>query len=200
MEYRLALSIMIFWIILGSSVYACISIPKVETKSNCEISFEPRANETYVWKNETYVLEILNARSKECLLDENDIQILKDFVINGYSVKEQTDEEYRAFFEAAKEANEGRPENCLAYEAIHRNDSWTGYVRTGLLYQNGECIAPECGGGSANIIWNDLEYGISRTPLVNQITSNFYLMAFLALVVLVSIFLYIKRKSKKKKH
>jgi hypothetical protein len=193
MEYRLALSIMIFWIILGSSVYACISIPRVETKNNCEISFER-------WTNETYVLEILNARSKECLLDENDIQILKDFVINGYSVKEQTDEEYRAFFETVKKANEGRPENCLAYEAIHRNDSWTGYVRTGLLYQNGECIAAKCGGGSANIIWNDLEYGISETPLVNQITSNFYLMAFLALVVLVSIFLYVKRKSKKKKH
>lgn len=145
----------VLFIALSNSVYACISIPSLELKN----SRMPNREKIFFveYKNETAVLYQLNEVNSQCnCLRDEDIEIIKSFIMNGYSVKEQTNDEYNFFLEKVRNANKGRPESCLAYLAVHRNDSWTGYVKTGYMYENGKCIAATCSGAVANLLWNDL--------------------------------------------
>jgi hypothetical protein len=126
--------------------------PIIETKTNCTVEFN---FENY--KNETAVLEILRNKKELCNLSENDFPILKDFVVSGYSVKEQTYEEYTAFLKEAEQANFGRPNDCLEYEAVSHKGRWTGYVKTGYTYtKEYGCVVVPCFSPTVNIIWNDL--------------------------------------------
>ena len=148
-------SFIVFFIVFSNPVYACISIPSLELKN----SGMPNREKIFFveYKNETAVLYQLNEVNSQCnCLRDEDIEIIKSFIMNGYSVKEQTNDEYNLFLEEVRNANKGRPESCLAYLAVHRNDSWTGYVKTGYMYENGKCIAATCSGAVANLLWNDL--------------------------------------------
>jgi hypothetical protein len=173
---------------LGSLIFseiglACIRIPSIEFKNeNCNVEFKFEE-----YKNENVVLNILNEKKLSCNLNTDDIFILRDYVISGYSVKEQTDEEYNLFLKEANNANSGRPDDCLAYQAIYQRDRWTGYIETGYHYDaiNG-CAVPLCGGSpSVNIKWNDLS--TSQSPY-------FYIYLIILLFVIIIAFIYKLRK------
>ena len=143
-------------ILFSTSVFACISIPNIEFKKECPYSHFEFYND-----NES-ISEQINRIQNECniSLTNDDIEIIRDFITNGYSIKEQTQEEYNQFLETANEANNGRPEECLAYKAVSYNgERWTGYIRTGYAFsETGGCAVPLCGGSpNINIIWNDLK-------------------------------------------
>jgi hypothetical protein len=107
------------------------------------------------YKNESKVIEMLSSMN----LSDLDIKIVKNFVLNGYSIIEQTDEEYASFLSQANEKNERRPSDCMAYSAVYRNGTWTAYIMTGNAYSKklGECAYPNCAGANANLKWNSLK-------------------------------------------
>ena len=191
-------------LISSNFVSACIGLPKIETKRGCNLFYEghlyinEEGQERLDWKNETHMLNFLEAEKNRCGFNENDIEIIKDFIINGYSVKEQTDNEYNDFFEMAEKANEGRPENCLAYLAVYRNSSWTGYIKTGYAYGGDDsCAAMSCSGVSANVLWNELEYipPPGDTGIGAQSYTFYYILAII-IIILSILFFAIKLRKK----
>ena len=177
------LTIFISILLFSNIAFACISIPFIESKNeNCNVQFRFEDS-----RNESAVLNILNEKKSSCNLNNEDISILKDYVINGYSVKEQTDEEYALFLQEANKANFGRPDDCLDYQAIYHMGRWTGYIKTGYHYDAiGGCAVPLCGGSpSTNIKWNDLTS--SQSPY-------FFIFLLILLFVIVVAFVYKIRK------
>ncbi len=137
--------------LLPQEANACVSFPEIHMKNGCVISFDQESS-----KEEMAVLSKLRADKERCGLNESDTAILTDYVLNGYSIKEATDEEYQVFLQETKRANARLPKDCLAYEAVSHRGRWTGCVETGLLYHLGECLTPKCVGASVQIRWNDL--------------------------------------------
>ena len=182
MNKRQILTIFFLNILIFSEIgLACIRIPSIEFKNeSCNIDFKPEE-----YRNETAVLNILNEKKLSCNLNEDDISILKDYIISGYSVKEQTDEKYNLFLKEANDANFGRPDDCLAYQAVYHRSKWTGYVETGYAYSGGSCAVPLCGGAISKVLWNDLS--ASQSPY-------FYIFLLILVAIIVIAFIYkIKR-------
>lgn len=162
-KYMLILVFAFSLVILLNSAFACISPPTIKTKSGCELSYEGydwydpiKDNSYFSLNNETHIFNFINEKKEECNFSEEDVNILTDFISNGYSVIEQDEEEYKIFLDEANKANKERPEFCLAYEAVAHRGRWTG-LQTGSMYVNGSCVRALCGGGLKNIIWNDLK-------------------------------------------
>ena len=72
------------------------------------------------YRKESAVLNQLNEINIQCNCLTDDIEIIKDYVMNGYSVKEQTDEEYNLFLEEVKKANEGRLKDCSLFGCLQK--------------------------------------------------------------------------------
>jgi len=161
-KFILSAILLLSLIAFSSTAYACISFPHLDLKSE-DVDNQANIMSFYenTYNNETAVIDQLNEINNQCTcLTDDDINIIKEYIMNGYSVKEQTEEEYSLFLEEARKANEERPEDCLAYGALHHRNGWTGYTHSGAEYDKelGQCIVPLCGGGSPqiNAEWNDL--------------------------------------------
>jgi len=144
-----SLIIILFSLSIFPLISACISYPTFEGK-NCNISF-------LNYFNKTEVNNLLNTNIEKCIFTDDDIPILVGLISNGYSVKEQTDSEYEKFLTKAEKDNSERPSDCLDYKAVARNNTWTGYVRTGSMYSKEHgCVMAKCAGTTVNLIWNVL--------------------------------------------
>jgi hypothetical protein len=118
MKKILFLFVILLLIFLSSLVSACINFPIVETK---------HGNFSIDEFNETKIIEKFNSyNSNNNIFNENDIIILKNFIINRYSVNEQTDEEYKLFLKQVKKTNK-RWFCGKIYGNVTREDRWTGY-------------------------------------------------------------------------
>lgn len=136
-------------------VIACISYPTIETQNG---------NFSVGEYNETKIIEALNyykTNYNKFNLDDNDLIILTNFIKNGYSVKEQTDEEYQVFLKSAKKKNKGWWCGNY-YNAVARKGDWTGYIigqreRTIFWIPCPKVtLFKNCAAGYSNIVWNDL--------------------------------------------
>ena len=128
-----------------------------EIKFNCNnIVFE-----SYQIINKSFVLELLNSGKEACGLNNEDIDILSEFIFNGYSVKEQNDDEYSDFLSYIKAYNQNSSNKCQEYDAVYHKRIFTGYHKQDKFPDsNGLCnIMKRCGGSvSLNMIWNDLSF------------------------------------------
>jgi len=164
---------------------ACIPVTTLQVKNkSCFIQF-------YL-KNETELNNILKDKKEICGLNEEDLMIIKDYVLNGYQVKEQTEEEYASFLKEASQANNLRPKDCLVYSAVSHKGRWTGYMETGNAYSTKTkmCAASECLGGSGNIIWNDLQLK-NEFWSINNIA---YVLIITAIIIVIGLILLKHRK------
>jgi hypothetical protein len=174
--------------------HACISFPQIKTKSNINIGLD---YDNY--NNYSAITELLNSKKTILNLSDSDMTILSEFVINGYSVKEQTDEEYVIFLEEAEKQNNITPEGCGVsyYNAVTHNGRWTGYILsekypTNMDWDN--CPQSNCIGGGAvtNIIWNDL---VPKNTEANDYSKYYYFGAVILIVILVFLILKTRKKS-----
>lgn len=182
--------VVLMGVVLGSLASACISFPGIELRQNSTYSNNIFFEGGY--RNESAVLEQLNMNKDLAGLSDEDIQILKDFIINGYSVKEQTDDEYNLFLEEAEKANAEAPSNCPVYGAVSHKGRWTGYIWTGNVVNDvGMCGPKErCAGALANIIWNDLKENVGN---VKSYAVYYWIIGALV-VIMVSVVLIVKSK------
>ncbi len=178
-------------IALAGIASACVFYPSVSGGDGCSIGFDEK------YRNATAVLELLGDNSGACGLTGEDIAIIKEFVINGYSVERQDDESYRAFLQEAADANAARPADCQDYLAVARNGGWTGYVKSGRGYENGQCITYRCSAPVAQILWNDL---VPTAPGEGSSTVSAppaWMAYLMVAVVMTGLFLYMLRLRKK---
>ena len=175
---------------LAGTASACVFYPQADYGEGCKIAFDEG------YRNATAVLGILGENGGRCALAADDIAVLKDFVINGYSVESQDDERYRAFLQEAASANAARPVDCQDYLAVARNGRWTGYVRSGLGYNNGQCITYRCSGPVAQILWNDLEYALPGEGPSTTSAPPAWMAYLIVAVVMTGLFLYMLRLRK----
>lgn len=190
----------------SSPVYGCIALPRFETKTGCDLRLD--------FKDEQQTTRYLESEKEHCGLniDNEDIEIIKNFVVNGYSVKEQTGEEYDSFLEEVRLVNKSRPENCLAYLAVYKKEKWTGYIGTGYTYtKDGRCLVTTCSQAVANVLLNDLtpapisEAQESSSGLPTQVhelkkvteRSRYQVIAALS-ILLITLFAFINLKRRKK--
>lgn len=218
MKTKFILLVAIFsFILFSSSVLACISSPYIETKNNSTVQIPIESyvdttgrNVSYqtsycnkVWfdlgeyGNETLVINRLNSLKEGCGFSTSDVSFLTEFVINGYSVKEQNDQEYEIFLQEANQSNQGRPNDCLDYLATSHKDRWTGFIRSGRDYRNGECIRYKCSNVFVNIIWNDLlPIGNNLNDSANKQDYSKYYYFGAVIVIIFLIILIIKFRKK----
>lgn len=187
------LFIMVFFIAIFFAVSfssACVSFPKIETLNNCTLELESNYND------EVEVLSYLNQNKDKCSIQNSEISDLKDFIINGYSVKEQSQEEYLLFLEEAEELS--NKTGCSEYYlAVARKGRFTGYV---LAYKSGGingtiCPAPSCKSVSANIIWNDLNTNQTITEIAEVKTSKLPYFILSIIIILIIILLILRKFS-----
>lgn len=140
-------------------------------------------------RNEFLFADKFDILKDVCGLTDSDVSILKDYISNGYTVKEQTDEEYSLFLNEANKANEWRPNTCLDYVAVSHRGKWTGFMRSGIEYRNGQCLITKCGsfGGVSKIIWNDL-------PSLTKRTYAYIIVPILAISLIVFLVLRFRKK------
>lgn len=167
-------------VFVGSCVFACVSFPEIGTKNNCTLAVVDFAD----YRNETVILGILNNQKESCGFNSGDINIIKDFIINGYSVNEQTLNEYQRFLKEVKVQN--NKSGCTAYyPAVTHIGGWTGYILDSRVKDEfgNDCPLPDCTGASIKIIWNDL------LPTVNskQDYSKYYYWVVLGVVFILLI-------------
>ena len=70
---------------------------------------------------------IIRAKLSEMNLSEDDINIITGFIINGYTVQEQTLDEYNEFLYYAEQINKN-PKSCYVFKAIAHKGRWTGAI------------------------------------------------------------------------
>jgi len=173
-NFVLSLVVLLTFTLLVSSAQACISFPSLELKSDLVDNQANIMSFRENYNDETAVLAQLSDINDLCsCLTADDMDVIKDFVVHGYSVKEQTNEEYVLFLEEVKQTNDGRPDDCLSYQAVSHNSDWTGYIATGSVYDEVRgCAVPTCGGGQpiVNLLWNDL-VSVTQVPEVQPQTS-----------------------------
>ncbi|MFQ6010518.1 MAG: hypothetical protein ACE5J7_05390, partial [Candidatus Aenigmatarchaeota archaeon] len=181
---KLVLATMFALVIMSQAAFACISEPKVEANACGEFTI-------MMFSEESEVDAVLASQKDICELADQDIQVIKEFVMNGYSVIEQTDEQYAVFLEQANTANSGRPDDCLAYEAVAHRGRWTGYLETGYAYDSEYgCAVPLCTNIAYSAKWNDLgAAGIVRTVA----TTAVLIPAIIAIVAAIALFLFLKK-------
>jgi hypothetical protein len=166
----LFLSIILISIFLITNISACISYPRLETKNNCDLNLNSQyyylLKENNTWNsyfNESMLVSELNNVKVKCSFSDSDVQTIKDFFKNGYSIKEQKDSEYNSFLETARIENEKK--DCgNNYSAIAKIGKFTGYVIKLKEKDEKGNICPmtlanniDCPSGVvANIIWNDI--------------------------------------------
>jgi len=109
-------------------------------------------------------------------LTDIDIEIITEFITNGYSVIRHTDAEYNEFLENAISVNEDK-NTCDYYSAVAHRNGWTGYAfginankTLGCLDQQ---IRTSCGAVKVNILWNELPE--SKMNVTEEITPGEYL-------------------------
>ena len=183
--------------VFSGPVQACIGTQHIEGKSGCKFTFSyDRENETLVFHNVNPTMPPAEAAKYYCNLieenlDEEDMRILMGYISSGYSVKEQTQEEYAQFLQQANDENAKRPSDCQAYLAVAHEGRWTGYVATGYVYQpEWGCAAMKCGTGAFDIKWNDLK-DLIQSPV------RLSLYPFLGIVLIAGIVLYMALKKRK---
>ncbi len=137
-------------------------------------------------------------------LTDNDIEIIADFLANGYSVIRQTEDEYKTFLENAIAVNNNLS-TCDYYFAVARRGNWTGYI---FSHESSKTLAceraprPKCANVFTNIIWNDLPAAPPTGPKAQpsmQLEQLNYLYFIVSLVILsmVIVFLILRfRKSR----
>ncbi|MBS3099976.1 hypothetical protein J4463_02055 [Candidatus Pacearchaeota archaeon] len=189
----LASAAFIFLILSSSLVFACISFPKIETKNGCNLNLD---YDTY--QNESAIILLLNQNKDACGFSDEDIPVIKNFVINGYFVMEQTQEEYEIFLEEVKKQNEQI--GCtLHYKAVAHEDRWTGYVTGRENAEDGAgnpCPVPTCSSGAlVNLIWNDLiqENDFDKNSPTANLPLYIALIVFLTAVLLIVIIKLLKK-------
>ena len=149
---KLILPMLVFILIgLIGVVSACITFPEFKSKT-CNFSYNVH--------NESEIITLLNNKTAECSFSSVDFGILKDFLTNGYTVREQTDEEYASFLEQVIIDNEKEGCAFAKYKAIFHKGKWTGTINDASVDESGEgCPVPTCGIMASilpNIVWNDL--------------------------------------------
>ncbi len=129
-------------------------------------------------------------------LSDEDIEIIADFLSNGYSVIKQTDQEYAEFLKNASKVNSDLS-TCDYYYAVAHRGNWTGFVFSEFSNKTKECSLmprPYCAPVMVNIVWNDLE-NFSNASENHKTTSNtvFVLLIVLALLMIAVVVLLRKR-------
>ena len=109
-----------------------------------------------VYSNESSIRSTLSSSSEKLNLSAQDIDTITGYVLNYYSVKQQTREGYQDFFDEAVRLNSLRPEDCPVYLAVSFNNGWTGYSRSGMIFSENECNDVSDTPPAPNLIWNDL--------------------------------------------
>lgn len=138
--------------------FACRDVPMIEGAGNCVVFYEGYMDGADMeLRNLTHIEEYLKIQREICNFSDQDIGIVSDFLVIGYSVKLQTSGEYSNFLSEVQKANYGLPSYCLTYLAVHRNASWTGYAKGGCTFdiESQSCSCVPCIGGPAEILWND---------------------------------------------
>lgn len=157
MKSKIYLLFGLFLLIINLNfISACISFPIIETKSkSCDQQMISSYNESEIREELIYY---------RCFNNENDsnINTVIDFIKNGYSVKEQTNEEYQLFLNNAKKKNKGWWCGDI-YSAVSRKGDFTGYImgkKERMIFWI-PCPKAQlfkgCSGGPYNIVWNDLK-------------------------------------------
>ncbi len=213
----IAVAAVLSLILLSSPAFACISAPHIETRNNFTMQipipgfasptgkntfYEYQVNKIFFgldeYRNETLVIKRLNSLKEACNFSASDISILTAFITNGYSVKEQNSTEYSAFLQQVEQANQKRHADCQAYLAVSKKEKWTGYIQSGLDYdeKSGACSASKCSGAIANLLWNDLS--ASKSPY-----SAKYIIGIISAIAVITaaaaILIILKRKKAAKK-
>jgi hypothetical protein len=126
---------------------------------------------------------------KTLSLTDNDIETIADFLSNGYSVMKQTQEEYQIFLENADRVNNDLS-TCDYYQAIAYKNGWTGYIFNDESEKTFACAhAPRSlcgGGGSSNIIWNDLK-PLSTFTNIKATLLNFWWLFIVVIAIVIGI-------------
>ena len=129
-------------------------------------------------------------------MSEITLNQLKEYVENGYSIKEQTNSDYQNFLEEVKRVN-AEKECGKYYKAVARKGAWTIYV---VDYREKDesgksCPQPnaDCASAGYNIIWDDLFTKNERIQSNNywQIFYSFLIVIVLVLIIL--FFIYRKK-------
>jgi len=135
------------------------------------------------YKNYTYSCGVIT-------LTDNDIDTIADFLSNRYSVVRQTPEEYQVFLENANNVNNDL-NTCDYYPAVANKNGWTGYVFNDESEKTETCAnAPRklCGGGTPNIIWNDLSSRSITTSILVNILDYWWIVVIVIATVIVVLF------------
>ncbi len=145
------LGVLSFFVFTPKS-FGCITYPTIDIKdhTDCFIEF----NEDY--NNKEYVVTKITDKSGSCHFNDNDIKILSDFVSQGYSVIEQSNDEYQKLLEEIKVSVEN---NCSPYDDLVHLDRWTGLIGNNCFFDGTECECHlvDCEPQAQPKIFNDID-------------------------------------------
>jgi len=193
MKEILTIVMIISFLISLSPVYACVSMPEAKLTEECS-----NYGTIYVpsnFENKTTIIERLqqyknyNYPCGTISLTDNDVEIIADFLSNGYSVLKQTQEEYQSFLKNANEVNNNLS-TCDYYSAVAYRDGWVGYSFSDESDKTQACVqAPRrlCGGGSINVLWNDLSPISMTTSILVSLLNYWWLFIIVIIIVLIGI-------------
>lgn len=166
-------------------VLACLERPHVVV-GDTEIGFRDIDNESIV----VQTLMMKNFTAK-------DVEVIKNFILNGYVVTKQSDTEYASFMENATNTNlEWLKAGCgLNYVAVARNGTWTGYIMNFsatpgfqgpyICAQQSKCAITFL---PVHVLWNDLPPP-TALQWSDAVQKYWWLGLFIIVVLLAIVFL-----------
>jgi len=211
-KIALIIGIFVLLFVLPTSVFGCVSFPTLKF-DNRTIEFTDYTNPTSVQEELKKIAvgyEKTECNEKWCIdhgypsecppcpektetiqynLNNAEIEIITEFIVNGYSVEEMTQEEYQVFLIRAKQINND-PKNCDLYRAIVYKGRWAAYILD--RKQNQYCPVIKCPTMVFNVLWNDL--ATEKEQKKFQFQYLFYLILSILIILMIVLFLKIRKK------
>ena len=135
---------------------------------------------------------MIRAKLNEMNLSHKDIDVIVGFVMNGYSVQEQTIKEYKEFLSYVDKIN-ADSFSCYIFKAVAHKGRWTGAIGEFNKNNKKKRGCPKLAGGESvirkNVIWNDLKQSKIKQNGTGR-SKSYYVHIALAIVgIIVLIFI-----------